>query len=88
MEQQFLHLTSQAMLLVLSASLPPILAATVLGVLVALIQALTQVQDQTLPSAVKLVAVVLVLVYAMNYVFTDLYTFAVVSFSSFPQLIR
>ena len=88
MEQQFLNLTSQAMLLVLSASLPPILAATVLGVLVALVQALTQVQDQTLPSAVKLIAVVLVLVYAMNYVFTDLYTFTVMSFTSFPRLIR
>lgn len=88
MEQQYLHLTSQALLLVLTASLPPILAATVLGVLVALIQALTQVQDQTLPSAVKLVAVVLVLIYAMNYVFSDLYTFTVMAFSSFPRLIR
>ncbi len=88
MEEQFLQMTSQALLLVLMASLPPILAATLLGVGVALIQALTQVQDQTLPSAVKLIAVVAVLIYAMGYVFTDVYTFTISAFTSFPQIIR
>lgn len=88
MEQTFLNLTSQALFLVLTASLPPILAATVLGVGVALIQALTQIQDQTLPSAVKLVGVVIVLVFAMNWVFGDLFNFTTTAFRDFPRLIR
>lgn len=35
----------------------PLLAATALGLVIALIQALTQIQDQTLPQLVKVVAV-------------------------------
>lgn len=35
----------------------PLLVATALGLIVALLQALTQIQDQTLPQLVKVVAV-------------------------------
>ena len=56
--------TSQALKLVLVASMPVVLAAALVGVLVSLLQALTQVQEQTLPFAFKLMAVALTL-YAM-----------------------
>lgn len=45
------------LVLVLMLSLPAILAATVVGLLVSLVQALTQIQDQTLTHAVKLIVV-------------------------------
>lgn len=48
---------NQALILVLQLSLPVIIAATAVGLIVGLIQALTQIQDQTLPMAVKLLAV-------------------------------
>ena len=48
----------QAMLLVLWLSLPPIVVASVVGILFSLIQALTQIQEQTLSFGVKLIAVV------------------------------
>jgi type III secretion HrpO family protein len=53
--------TTQALVLTLLLSLPPIIVATVVGVLVSLLQALTQVQDQTLGFAIKLIAVTVVL---------------------------
>lgn len=48
---------NHAMILVLQLSLPVIIAATAVGLTIGLIQALTQIQDQTLPHAVKLLAV-------------------------------
>lgn len=42
---------------VLITSMPIVLAAAVSGILVSLLQALTQVQEQTLPFAIKLLAV-------------------------------
>jgi type III secretion protein S len=38
-------------------SAPPLIAATICGLSVSLIQAVTQIQDQTLPYVVKLAAV-------------------------------
>ncbi len=53
--------TTQALLLVLYLSMPPIIAAAGVGTLVALLQALTQIQEQTLSFAIKLLVVVLVI---------------------------
>lgn len=52
-----LMLFRQAMILVVQLSTPMIAAAVLFGVLISLIQALMQLQEQTLPFAVKLVAV-------------------------------
>ena len=50
-------LFKQGMLLVVVLSAPPLIVAVVVGVLTSLIQALMQIQDQTLPFGIKLVAV-------------------------------
>ncbi|MDI9331894.1 MAG: flagellar biosynthetic protein FliQ [Alphaproteobacteria bacterium] len=60
-EKEILSLASQSLSLVLTGSLPSIAAAAISGVLISLIQALTQIQDQGLPTAVKFFAVLLVL---------------------------
>lgn len=52
-----LSLFKQGMTLVVTLSGPPLIVAVIVGVLVSLVQALMQVQDQTLPFAIKLVAV-------------------------------
>ena len=49
-----------ALMTVLIVSSPILLAAVVIGVLVGLVQALTQIHDQTLPQAVKLIAALLI----------------------------
>ena len=50
-------LFKQGMLLVVVLSAPPLIVAVVVGVLTSLVQALMQVQDQTLPFGIKQVAV-------------------------------
>lgn len=52
---------TQALYLTLWLSLPTIVVAAVVGTAVSLLQALTQVQEQTLSFAIKLIAVGLVL---------------------------
>ncbi|WP_339532587.1 type III secretion system export apparatus subunit SctS [Pseudomonas mucidolens] len=52
-----IQLFKQGMLLVVVLSAPPLIVAVIVGVLTSLLQALMQVQDQTLPFGIKLVAV-------------------------------
>ncbi|RRV10339.1 flagellar biosynthetic protein FliQ [Pseudomonas sp. v388] len=59
----FLSLMNQALMTVLLLSAPALGAAIIVGLSVGLLQALTQIQDQTLPQVVKLVAVLLVIVF-------------------------
>ena len=56
---EVIQLTAQALLLTLILSMPPIIAASAVGLIISLIQALTQIQEQTLPFAFKLIAVII-----------------------------
>ncbi len=55
------QLSYQALLLILILSGPPIIISTLLGLFVAIFQAATQIQEQTLSFMVKLFAVMIVL---------------------------
>ena len=55
------QLTYQALLLILILSGPPILISMVFGLTVAIFQAATQIQEQTLSFTVKLFAVIMTL---------------------------
>lgn len=54
--------TYQALILVLLLSGPPIIVSMVLGLLVAVFQAATQIQEQTLSFTVKLFAVIFTII--------------------------
>lgn len=54
-------LFEKAIILVVMLSAPPLLVAIAVGVLISLLQTVFQIQDQTLPFAIKLVAVSLTL---------------------------
>jgi type III secretion protein S len=58
---QTLNYFQQGLWLAIVMSAPPLIIATICGVAVSLVQAITQVQDQTLPYVVKLVAVAITL---------------------------
>ncbi|EXJ15638.1 type III secretion system export apparatus subunit SctS [Imhoffiella purpurea] len=58
LEAHVINLAAKALLLVFYLSLPPILAAAIVGTLVSLFQALTQIQEQTLSFAIKLFVVI------------------------------
>nr|WP_024966760.1 type III secretion system export apparatus subunit SctS [Pantoea sp. IMH] len=47
----------QAMLLVVLLSAPPLIVAVLVGIVISLVQAAMQLQDQTLPFCLKLMAV-------------------------------
>ena len=62
---EVLDLGRQAIWLVLQLSMPILLVGLVVGVAIGLLQAVTQVQEQTLVFAPKIVAVFLTLLVAM-----------------------
>jgi type III secretion HrpO family protein len=86
-EALVLDYAMKCMVLVLLLSLPPILVATVLGLLVSLFQALTQIQEQTLSFAIKLVAVVATLVLTARWLGIELVNYTVNILDTFPTAV-
>lgn len=78
----------QALMLVLWLSLPPILVASVVGTLFSLVQALTQIQEQTLSFAVKLIAVGVTLFLTARWIGGEIFNYTVTLFDSFHLLVR
>lgn len=78
----------QSLYLVILVSAPPVLMALVVGVLVAVFQATTQLQEQTLSFAPKLVSVLGVLALAGPWIGSQLVRFTYHVFDQFPALIR
>jgi type III secretion protein S len=83
-----MFLASRCLLLVLILSGPPILVATVVGVAVSLLQALTQIQEQTLSFAIKLIAVAVTIFATSAWLGGMIYEYTVVIFDTFPNLLR
>ncbi|HHR6142147.1 TPA: type III secretion system export apparatus subunit SctS [Providencia alcalifaciens] len=52
-----IYVSNKAMLLIVILSAIPVTVATVVGLLVGLLQTVTQLQEQTLPFGIKLLAV-------------------------------
>jgi type III secretion protein S len=78
----------KAMMLVLWLSLPPIAVASLVGILFSLVQALTQIQEQTLSFGVKLVAVGLTLYLTARWIGGEIFNFTLMLFDTFPMLVR
>lgn len=51
----------QSMLTVAILSAPPLIVASVFGLLIAILQAVTQIQDQSFPQVIKLIVVAIVM---------------------------
>ena len=83
---QIIEFTVQAATLILVLSLLPIVVAVFVGLLVSLLQALTQIQEQTLSFAVKLIAVAITLLLSMNWIGSELYNYALTILESLPTV--
>ncbi|HSX03966.1 MAG TPA: type III secretion system export apparatus subunit SctS [Rhabdochlamydiaceae bacterium] len=79
------QLSYHALLLILILSGPPILISTILGLLVAVFQAATQIQEQTLSFMVKLFAVILTLLFMGGWLGSQIVSFATNIFTNFPK---
>jgi type III secretion protein S len=78
----------RALLLTLWLSLPTIVVASVVGTLFSLLQALTQIQEQTLSFAIKLIAVGLTIYLTARWVGGEIFNYTVSLFEAIPTLAR
>lgn len=82
------HLCSQALYLVLLVSAPALLVSLVVGVAVGLMQAVTQVQEQTLSFVPKLAAVALALTLFGGFMGGEILRFTQTLWTSLPNVIH
>jgi type III secretion protein S len=69
-------------------SAPPLIIATLFGVIVSLIQAVTQIQDQTLPYCCKLMAVSVTVTAVGRWFGTELLQLTNLAFTMIPNIGR
>jgi flagellar biosynthetic protein FliQ len=67
----------QALYLIVVLSAPVLLTAMIVGLVISLLQAVTQIQEQTLSFVPKMVATFIVIALTAGWVASSLYTFAV-----------
>ena len=72
----YLNVAVHALILILYLSMLPLLTSLTVGLIVSLIQALTQVQEQTLTFVPKVAATILVIVLSAPFMLTTLTAFA------------
>ncbi|MBK1613164.1 EscS/YscS/HrcS family type III secretion system export apparatus protein [Rubrivivax gelatinosus] len=82
-----MQLTLQALWLVLLLSAPPVLVAALVGLLIAIVQAATQIQEQTFQYAAKLFAIVLTIFVTASLLGGTLYAFSDRLFSDFAEIV-
>ncbi len=75
-QAEALDIVQAAIWTVVVASSPAVIAAMVVGVVIALLQALTQVQEITLTFIPKIVAILIVASFSAPFMGTVIYTFA------------
>ena len=78
----------QGLMMSIMLSAPPLIIAAACGMVVALIQAVTQIQDQTLPYVVKLVAVTVTLAAMGRWIGVELIQLADLAFTLVPNIGR
>lgn len=82
------ELTREALLLVMLLAAPPVVVAALVGLLIAFVQAATQLQEQSFQYAVKFFAVVITIFVTASFAGTTLFEFSNRIFSEFPTLIN
>lgn len=82
---EIIQLSYQALLLILILSGPPILISMILGLLVAIFQAATQIQEQTLSFTIKLFAIVFTLMLMGGWLGAEIMQFTNVIFQGIPK---
>ena len=76
MDPVITELTYKALMLVLILSLPPIIMASLVAIAVSIVQAVTQIQDQTISFAFKLIIVIVTLIFTIRWLGGQLFIFS------------
>ncbi|MBK8436439.1 MAG: flagellar biosynthesis protein FliQ [Austwickia sp.] len=83
-----MHLATQGMLLGAKLAAPILLVSLVIGFVISLLQAVTQVQEMSLTFVPKVIAVAVVLLVAGNWMMSESVTFTRQLFDQLPDLLR
>ncbi|MDR1930618.1 MAG: flagellar biosynthesis protein FliQ [Treponema sp.] len=81
-------LLREAIMQVLLLAAPLLLTALVVGLVVAILQATTSIQEQTLTFVPKLIAILLILGFLGGWMFTSLGDYTVRLFRMIPEVVR
>lgn len=84
---QLTYVLQQALMLVLVVSAPPVILSLIVGLVISVFQATTQIQEQTLSFAPKVVIVFGTLAIAGSWMGAQLMRFTFNIFDRFPYLI-
>ena len=82
------RLTTEALYLALILSGPALLTSLVVGLSIGLVQAVTQVQEQTLSFVPKLIAVALILLFMGNWMMHETVTFTQTIIRDIPNYLQ
>lgn len=88
MPEYFIAIAKQTLFLTLVLTGPPIIAAMIVGLVISILQATTQVQEQTLTFVPKLVSIVVVLGVIGPWMLSQLVSFTTSIFESFPSYVH
>jgi type III secretion HrpO family protein len=80
------QLSYQALILILVLSGPPILVSMVLGLIVAIFQAATQIQEQTLSFTIKLFATIFTIIFLGGWLGGEVMSFTNTIFNGIPRM--
>ena len=87
MDSYLVSIAEEGLFLVLILSAPPVASALLVGLSVSLLQATTQVQEQTLTFVPKLVSIILILIFLGQLGMAELMRYATYLLTSFPEYI-
>lgn len=80
-----LDITQAAIWTVLIAASPAVIAAMAVGILIALLQALTQIQEMTLTFIPKIIAILLVMSLSAPFIGSVIFSFAEQTYARIPD---
>jgi type III secretion protein S len=84
-QNEIYELAYRALMMVLILSAPPIIISLIFGLLVAIFQAATQIQEQTLSTTVKLVTAILTIMLMGGWIGGQIWQFGYNIFVNFPR---
>jgi flagellar biosynthetic protein FliQ len=88
LEQAVIKIGKEALLMVLIISGPAVIVSMIVGLVISIFQATTQVQEFTLTFVPKLIAVFAVLLILGSWMLTQMLKFSNYLFSIFPTLLQ
>ena len=83
-----LHLAREALMMVVILSLPALGIAMLVGLIIGILQATTQIQEQTLSFVPKMVAVFVTLIVAAGWLLNIAIRFTTQLYEQIPNLVR